>query len=188
IRELPSLGIECAYFYAFSIENWLRSSEEVSFLMKIAERMLEQDLEEFASYGARVRMIGDLSRVSPEIRELAKKAEERTKDNKKITIVFCFSYGGRDEIVAAAKKFAEDKDRDPLAGTNDFGKYLLTAGLPDPDLIIRTSGEQRLSGFLLWQAAYAELFFVDTFWPDFTKSYLEKIIEEYKARERRFGK
>lgn len=185
LRAYPELkkehGAHHYIFYAFSTENWKRSKEEVSALMELLSKGLSKIEEELQkiSEKPRIRFIGDLSSFSPHLQKEMAAIEERTKTGKG-TVVLALSYGGRDEIVRAAKTLTTISEE----SMNDA---LDTAGIPDPDMIIRTGGEKRLSNFLLWQAAYSELFFVDTLWPDFTKDALVSCIKEYNGRERRHG-
>jgi len=174
-------GIRHYIFYALSSENWNRAEEEVAGLLSLLRRALSEIEDEIARIdeAPAIRFIGDMSRFEESIQTRMKEIEERTKDNKG-TVALALSYGGRDEIVRAAqntKDFSEE----------GIGKALDTAGIPDPDIIIRTGGEKRLSNFLLWQAAYSELFFINIYWPDFTSDTLIDCVREYNVRERRHG-
>lgn len=179
-------GVKTVYFYAFSTENWNRAPEEVSYLMDLFAKSIKNELNDLKKDGVRLKFIGDLSRLAEPLRKAALALEEETKDNTNGTLVLCLSYGGRLEIVSAANKLLKD------GATSITEENLRTAmwsgDLPDPDLIIRTSGEQRLSNFLMYQAAYSELFFTETKWPDFSKEELLKIFDDYASRERRHGK
>jgi undecaprenyl diphosphate synthase len=176
-------GIKHVVVYAFSTENWSRTKEEVSYLMNIFESMARERLAKFADEGIAVRFIGQRERFSQTLQEAMRKAEEKSPANLRLTLWICVSYGGRAEIVQAAQATAKKGEitEESLSG------YLWTAGMPDPDLIIRTGGEQRLSNFLMWQSAYSELFFLKTYWPAFTKDDLGKVLAGYASRERRMG-
>ena len=185
-----SLGVEYLTVYAFSTENWKRSAEEISGIMRLLRRYLEEALADMEKNRVRFKFFGDLSRLSPELQEMCRNAESRSVDYD-VQVNFCLNYGGRDEIVHAVKGFladvsagkakAEDLNEQVLSG------YLYSAGVPDPELIIRPSGEQRTSNFLLWQSAYSEYVFMDVLWPDFSTEDLDRAIEEYHRRNRRFG-
>lgn len=177
IEAAGELGVEYLTMWAFSTENWGRAEEEVSGLMNLFRKALMTKVDKFISKGARLKIIGDMSKFSPDIQEGMKLAMKKSESNTKITVAFALNYGGRDEIRRAVQK-----------GWPDFEKYLDTAMMPDPDLIIRTGGEQRLSGFLMWSSPYSELYFTDTLFPDFDKTKLQAAIEEFEKRQRRFGK
>lgn len=191
IRGAGEIGIPMLTLFAFSTENWTRPADEVSDLMGLLRHYLRNELEELSRNGARLRVIGDRDRLARDIVSDISDAEARTHANSRIDVNICINYGARDEILRAARNLA----RQAVAGEitpeqideRRFESQLLTAGLPDPDLLVRTSGEQRISNFLLWQCAYAELVFVDTLWPDFGKEHLEKAIAEFRRRERRYG-
>ena len=191
IRGAGELGIPMLTLFAFSTENWTRPADEVSDLMGLLRHYLRNELEELSRNGARLRVIGARDRLARDIVSDISDAESRTHANSRIDVNICINYGARDEILRAARNLA----RQAVAGEitpeqideRRFETQLLTAGLPDPDLLVRTSGEQRISNFLLWQCAYAELVFVDTLWPDFGKEHLEKAIAEFRRRERRYG-
>ena len=181
------LGIEYLTVYAFSTENWKRSAEEVSAIMGLLKKYLEEAIEKMRRENVRIRVLGDLSPLSPELRALIDRVEAidetletRTQAN------LCVNYGGRDEIVRAVKAWEADPDRGELTEA-ELSKYLYTAGMPDPDLIIRPSGEERISNFLLWQSAYSEFYFTDVLWPDFTERDMDAAIEAYQKRDRRYG-
>ena len=178
-------GVPFVIAYAFSTENWKRVPEEVSYLLGLFRETLTTKLEELRREGFKVRCIGDLSRFSPELQELMHAAEEKTKSCTGPTLVLALSYGGRAEILQAAERVAQD-GRQKLSEA-DFSSYLWTHDIPDPDLIIRTGGEKRLSGFLTWQSVYSELFFIDTYLPDFSKQEFQAILAEFGTRERRMG-
>lgn len=184
------LGVEYLTVYAFSTENWKRSAEEISGIMRLLRRYLEEALADMDKNRVRFKFFGDLSKLSPELQALCHNAENRSSEYD-VQVNFCLNYGGRDEIIHAVKGFmadvaagkarAEDLNEQVLAG------YLYSAGVPDPELIIRPSGEQRTSNFLLWQSAYSEYVFMDVLWPDFSTGDLDRAIEEYHRRNRRFG-
>ncbi len=184
------LGVEYLTVYAFSTENWKRSAEEISGIMRLLRRYLEEALADMDKNRVRFKFFGDLSKLSPELQALCRNAENRSSEYD-VQVNFCLNYGGRDEIIHAVKGFmadvaagkarAEDLNEQVLAG------YLYSAGVPDPELIIRPSGEQRTSNFLLWQSAYSEYVFMDVLWPDFSTGDLDRAIEEYHRRNRRFG-
>lgn len=184
-------GLGYVTLYAFSTENWNRAKEEVGYLMALFEEALSFVLEEGIQNGGkdpenavRLKIIGQRERFSEKIQNLMSEAEERTKNFGGITAVLALSYGGRAEILQAVEKMQKEN---VSATEENFTNALWTSGIPDPDIIIRTGGEQRLSNFLAWQSVYSELFFPDVLWPDFTVVHLEKIFEEYYARERRHG-
>jgi undecaprenyl diphosphate synthase len=191
VRNAGELGIKVLTIYSFSTENWSRPKQEINDLMGLIKRFVREDLAELHQAGVRVLMIGDREGLDPEILKLVGDAEVLTRDNSKLTLAVAFNYGGRQEIARAAQHIAEEAaagkidPKDVDAGMLD--RHLDTAGLPDPDLIIRTSGEQRLSNFLLWQSAYAEFVVLPVHWPDFDRAALEQAIEEFRRRERRFG-
>ncbi|HVV93765.1 MAG TPA: isoprenyl transferase [Hyphomicrobiales bacterium] len=191
VRAAPELGIRTLTLYSFSQENWSRPPSEVSDLMNLLRGFVRQDLNELIRAGVRVRVVGEREGLVPDIRALIEESEAKTRLNDRLTLVVAFNYGGRQEIAAAARALAAEAAAgrlDPAAiGPEMLERHLLTAGLPDPDLIIRTSGEQRLSNFLLWQAAYAEFVFLPIFWPDFDRAALEGAIAAYRGRDRRFG-
>ncbi len=191
VRAAGDLGIGILTIFSFSSENWSRPPSEIRELMGLLRRFIRNDLADIHRNGVHVRVIGERDGLDPEIRRLLEEAEELTKDNDKLTLVVAFNYGGRQEIARAAQRLATEVAAGRLpasAVTADrLAVYLDAPDLPDPDLIIRTSGEQRLSNFLLWQAAYSELVFVPTYWPDFDRASLEGAIAEYCRRERRFG-
>ena len=191
VRAASDLGISWLTVYAFSSENWSRPKSEVSDLMGLLKIFIRRDLAELHQSGVRVRVIGEREGLSPDIRSLLEEAETLTQANRAMTLVIAFNYGGRDEIVRAARRIADAAARGELeseAVTPEiFASYLDTNGIPDPDLVIRTSGELRLSNFLPWQTAYSELVFLPCFWPDFTREHLIEAIGQYAGRERRFG-
>jgi len=191
VRAAGDLGIGTLTIFSFSAENWARPAAEVRDLMGLLRRFIRNDLAELHQSGVRVRVIGERDDLAPEILQLLEEAEKLTVNNDKLTLVVAFNYGARQEIARAAQRLATQvaEGRIPVGAitADAIGAHLDAPNLPDPDLIIRTSGEQRLSNFLLWQAAYSELVFVPTYWPDFDRSTLENAIAEYRRRERRFG-
>jgi len=185
------IGVQYLTVYAFSTENWKRSEEEVGGIMKLMKRYLEEALRDMEKNHVRMKIFGDLSRLSPELQTLCREAEERSRVFTDVQVNFCLNYGGRDELVYAAKQFArevaegkwqpEELTEDMLSG------YLYSAGVPDPELVIRPSGELRISNFLLWQSAYSEFVYMDVLWPDFSPKDLDEAIAQYHRRNRRFG-
>lgn len=185
VRCMRARGIQHLAVYLFSTENWNRESTEVAYLMDLFREVMKDELEALGKEGVRVRFVGQRERFSEDIQRLMNEVEKDTAHNSALTLWCCMSYGGRAEIVAAARAAVgagEEITEESLA------RHLWTAGMPDPDIIIRTSGEQRLSGFLTWQSVYSELFFIDTKWPDFSEETLDVILAEYAGRERRRGK
>jgi undecaprenyl diphosphate synthase len=192
IERAGELGVGYLTMWAFSTENWGRAEEEVAGLMNLFRKAIETKAGKFIKKGARLRVIGDMSRFSPDIQEGMKRVMRESEKNNKIAVTFALNYGGRDEILRAIKKMHEKiqnpKSKIQNLDTNYFASFIDTAGMPDPDLIIRTGGDYRLSGFLMWQAAYSELYFTETLFPDFTPEKFEEAIGEYQRRQRRFGK
>ena len=192
LEDCDDLGIKYLTVYAFSTENWARPFEEVQVIMNLFRDYLKSAVDKCNRNNVRCMVIGERSRLSPDIIESVNNLEEATKDNTGITFIVAINYGSRDEIIRAANKVAaEVKDGTVNPGEitpEMFEAHLDTAGIPDPDLLIRTSGEERLSNFLLWQLAYTEFYFTDTAWPDFNKDELIKAIEKYSSRDRRYGK
>ncbi len=191
VRGAGELGIPVLTLFAFSTENWTRPADEVSDLMGLLRHYLRNELEELHKNGARLRVIGDRERLATDIVRDIADAENLTRSNSRIDVNICINYGSRDEILRATRSLARKAAIGELEAdhidANLFERELLTAGVPDPDLLIRTSGEQRISNFLLWQCAYSELVFVDTLWPDFGKDDLERAVDEFRRRERRYG-
>ena len=184
-----NLGLEYLTVYAFSTENWKRPPEEVAAIMTLLEKYLLEAIEKMEKEGIRLFIMGDMAPLSPRLRELAELTAEISKKLEGFQVNLCLNYGGRDEIVRAVRKYAQDYKSGLVGGLDEegFGRYLYSAGIPDPDLIIRPSGELRLSNFLIWQSAYSELYFTDVLWPDFSEAELDRAIEAYSRRERRFG-
>jgi undecaprenyl diphosphate synthase len=191
VRAAGEMGIRCLTIFSFSSENWQRPASEVRDLMGLLRLFIRKDLAELHGNGVRVRVIGERDGLDPDIRRLLEEAEELTRPNTNLLLVVAFNYGARDEIARAVQRIAADVASGavkPDAITEEMiGQHLDAPDIADPDLIIRTSGEQRLSNFLLWQAAYSELVFTPVYWPDFDRAALEAAIEEYRRRERRFG-
>ena len=186
-----SIGVKYLTVYAFSTENWKRSQEEVSGIMLLLERYLKEALADMEKNRVSFHFFGDLSRLSPKLRKLCEDTQRRSSDYHEVRVNFCLNYGGRDEIVRAAKAFAADvaagkKTADSLTEL-EFANYLDSTGVPDPELVIRPSGEMRTSNFLPWQTAYSEFVFMDVLWPDFGPDDLDAAIAEYYRRNRRFG-
>ena len=191
VRCACDIGIEALTLYAFSSENWKRPAMEVGALMGLFRLYFRNDMNEVIDRGAKVRIIGSRTRVEPDIRGMIEDAERRTTQNTGLNLTFAFDYGGQEEIAAAARELAraaKEGRLDPETITPELvSSRLFTHGLPEPDLVIRTSGERRLSNFLLWQSAYAELLFVDTLWPDFGREQFMDALKQFTQRERRFG-
>lgn len=189
--ECQDMGIRYLTIYAFSSENWNRPQTEVSDLMQLLRFYLEKELRTLIKHGIRLKVIGDLSQVEPAIRKQIEKAEQRTTENDRFQLTVALSYGARNEILQAVQAIASAVQRGEFEAadvTEDtISQHLYTAELPDPDLLIRTGGEQRLSNFLLWQQAYTELFFTPVFWPDFSIEHFKTALDEYAKRERRYG-
>lgn len=192
IRACRDYGVEILTLYAFSIENWNRPRGEVSELMRLLEEYLDSEIQEVMEHGARVRTIGRVDRLPPSTRRAVMGAIERTAENTGMQLVFALSYGGRAEIVDAARRLARDAELGKIdpEGLDEktFAEYLYAPDLPDPDLLIRTGAEQRVSNFLLWQIAYSELHMSDRMWPEFRRAEFEAAILDYQRRERRFGR
>jgi undecaprenyl diphosphate synthase len=188
LKACGSCGVEVLTIYAFSTENWGRPSAEVHGLMRLLEQALTEQLAELHAEGVQIRHSGSLERVSESLSKAIQEALELTKDNQRIILNVAFNYGGRAEIMNAVRRIIADGVAAEEVNEDLFTRYLHTAGLPDPDLIIRTAGEMRLSNFLIWQGAYAEYYSTPTYWPDFDQEELRKALEAYAARERRFGR
>ena len=185
-----TLGVRYLTVYAFSTENWKRSEDEIMGIMRLLRRYLEEALRDMEKNRVAFRFFGDLSRLSPALQKMCRDAEARSKDYD-VQVNFCLNYGGRDEIVRAARNFAQDVAEGKYMAdqlTEELmSSYLYSAGVPDPELIIRPSGEMRISNFLLWQSAYSEYVVMDVLWPDFSPQHLDQAIEEFHRRNRRFG-
>lgn len=191
VRACPENGVKYLTIFAFSTENWKRTQAEVAGLMKLFERYLTREADELIAMGARLRFIGDRTRLRPVLVRLMDDLEASTAHNARVHLTVAINYGGRDEVTRAARRMARDVASGALApdavDAERLAGYLDTRFLPDPDLVIRTSGEARISNFLLWQSAYAEYEFVDTLWPDFTPAEFSRILSQFAGRERRFG-
>jgi undecaprenyl diphosphate synthase len=191
IKAAREAGIEILTLYTFSTENWKRPKKEVDSLMKLLESYLDSEAEKIAKKDIKIKAIGRIEGLPESVRRKISALEEKTKNNKSLLLNLALNYGGRPEITDAAKKIAEDVKKKKLSpedvSEEVFEKYLYTKGIPDPDLLIRTSGEMRLSNFLLWQLSYTEIYVTDTLWPDFRKKDLDKAITEFQKRERRYG-
>lgn len=187
VEDASDIGIQCLTLYSFSTENWTRPKAEVAALMSLLKEYIHSDLDRLKKEGVRIRILGRREGLSADILTLIDKAVSETSENSRFFLNIAFNYGGRDEILRGIKKaILEGVDPQTLSEAN-FGQYLDTAGLPDPDLVIRTSGERRISNYLLWQAAYAEFVFSDVLWPDFRKKHLLEALNEFRTRNRRFG-
>lgn len=191
VRAAIDLGIPYLTLYSFSSENWSRPAEEIDDLMGLMKRFIRRDLAELHQANVKIRVIGERSNVDPELMTLIEEACELTRDNQALTLVIAFNYGARAEIAKAARKLAEAVAAGRMTSDQITAEALSdaldTAGIPDPDLLVRTSGEMRVSNFLLWQIAYTEFVFLDAYWPEFGRELLEEAIARFRARERRFG-
>ena len=184
------IGVDYLTVYAFSTENWKRSDDEVGAIMRLLNKYLHEAIDTMERDGMKMRIFGDVTGLSPELQALAHRTDEIADRIDGFQANICLNYGGRDEIVQAARRYARDLAEGRAEGElteEKFGSYLYSAGVPDPDLLIRPGGEQRLSNFLLWQCAYAEFYFTDVLWPDFTPEELDKAIEVFRSRDRRYG-
>jgi undecaprenyl diphosphate synthase len=191
VRAAIELGIPYLTLYSFSSENWTRPADEIDDLMGLMKRFIRGDLAELHKAGVKIHIIGERAKVDPELMALIDEARELTRNNTALTLVIAFNYGARAEIARAARKLAEDAAagliRPDDITVEALDSALDTAGIPDPDLLVRTSGEMRLSNFLLWQCAYTEFVFLDAYWPDFGRELLEEALARFRARDRRFG-
>ncbi len=187
IEACIEFGVQYLTIYAFSTENWGRPPDEVQGLMKLIEHVIDSELEQLHDQGVQLRHIGRLDRLKPGLRKKVLHAIEYTRNNSTLVLCVAFNYGGRDEIMCAIQRMIEDGVRADEVNEALVTRYLFTAGVPDPDLIIRTSGELRGSNFLIWQGAYSEWYFPATYWPDFDKEELRRAIQEFNRRERRYG-
>ena len=192
VRHAGERSIEVLTLFAFSKENWHRPQSEVAELMALLRRYIRADLKELVEAGVRIRVIGERADLDEDILATIEDAEARTRTNDRMALVLAFNYGGRDEIVRAARRAVEAAARGEVTADDldeaTFAAYLDTSAIPDPDLVIRTSGEKRVSNFLLWQSAYAEYTFPDALWPDFDEKHFDVALEDYASRQRRFGK
>jgi undecaprenyl diphosphate synthase len=191
VRAAGEIGIGILTIFAFSSENWTRPKSEIRDLLGLLRLFIRNDLADLKRNNVRVRVIGERETLAPDVRRLLEEAEEITRDNDGMTLVVAFNYGARQEIARAAQRLADEVAAGRMSSSDisaeRLSQFMDMPDLPDPDLIIRTSGEQRLSNFLLWQSAYSELVFVPTFWPDFDRAALEQAVSEFARRERRFG-
>lgn len=191
VRTCREIGIKYLTLFAFSVENWGRPANEIEALMSLLEEYLTKEIAQLHKQGIKLTTIGDIDKLWPSVREKLIAAKQMTAKNDQMVLNIALSYGGRDEIISAVKKIVEDSQSGKIntddINKDNFGKYLDTEGIPDPDLLIRTSGEYRISNFLLWQMAYTELYFTKVLWPDFEKEDIYKAIASYQKRERRFG-
>jgi len=191
IKSAAAMGISYLTLFGFSSENWKRPETEIKDLMGLLRYYLDKEVKELHAEGIRFQVIGNRGRLAPDIQDLIERAEALTRNNTRMTLTIALSYGSRAEITEAVRRIADEVRAGTLnPDTLDedvFQRHLYTAGIPDPDLLIRTSGEKRISNFLLWQLAYSELVFIDTLWPEFTSEDLEKAVSEYQGRERRYG-
>ena len=191
VESCPDLGIKYLTIFAFSTENWKRTKLEVSGLMKLFKKYIYRETQPLVEAGVRVRFIGDRLRLQPSLVNLMDQLEQLTQNNSAVNLTIAINYGARDEVTRAAKRMAKDVLNGDLSvesiNEETLPKYLDTHVLPDPGLVIRTSGEARISNFLLWQSAYAEYEFIDTLWPDFTKEIFSNLVTQFGSRERRFG-
>jgi len=187
IRAAGELGVKYLTFYAFSTENWSRPEDEVKGLMHLLSEFIDRETMELHKEGAHMLHIGHLTGLGPMLEEKVRKAINLTKDNTRITVILAFNYGGRDEIITAIRKMLADGVKPEQVDQDFVSSQMFTAGIPDPDLVIRTSGEKRTSNFLVWQSVYSEWAFPDVLWPDFDENSLYEVLAEYGKRDRRFG-
>lgn len=178
--------IQVMSLYAFSTENWKRPQDEIQHLFEYLEEFFHREIDHLMRDGVKVRTMGDLSRLPKRTQDVIQEAKEKTKNNQNYVFNICLNYGGRDEIIRAIRKYSADENKEELT-EETFSHYLDSAGLPDVDLLIRTSGEQRISNFMLWELAYAEMVFTKTCWPDFKRKQFISCLEEYQSRDRRYG-
>lgn len=188
IEAFVRSGVEYLSLYAFSTENWQRPDDEVSALISILQDAIASEVDELHAQGVQIRHLGSLDRLSPRLREAIERSIDLTRENTRLTLCVAFNYGGRAEILDAVRRIVSDAVQVDKIDDGLFADYLYTSGVPDPDLIIRTAGEMRLSNFLIWQAAYAEYYTTDVCWPDFDSSEVDRALEVYRRRKRRFGR
>lgn len=188
LRACNDFGIEYLTVYAFSTENWKRTQEEVNFLMDLISVTLSNELEEMHKENVQIHFIGDLTRLSDKLQKTLQNATDKTKNNDGVKLQIAINYGARDELVNAVKQIVKSDINAEDITAETISKYLYTSNIPDPDLLIRTGGEKRISNYLLWQIAYSEVIIFDTYWPDFGKQELNNAIEEFVKRQRRYGK
>ena len=188
VRACGERGIEYLTLFAFSSENWRRPAEEVALLMKLFKSALEEEVEKLHANGVRLKVVGDIERFGPKIRELVARGEALTAGNRKLTLTVAANYGGRWDILQALTRLVRERPELREVDEQSLAPHLAMSYAPEPDLFIRTGGEQRISNFLLWQLAYTELYFTETLWPDFDGEALDEAIASYRRRERRFGR
>ncbi|HJV82672.1 polyprenyl diphosphate synthase [Noviherbaspirillum sp.] len=188
VEACVARGVEYLTFFAFSSENWRRPADEVSLLMRLFVTALEREVSKMHANGIRLKVVGDLSRFDAKLQKLIADAQRRTAENRRLTVTICANYGGRWDIMQAVNKMIAAHPGTTEFTEEQLGPYLSMAYAPEPDLFIRTGGEERISNFLLWQLAYTEFYFTETFWPDFDAAALDRAIESYQQRERRFGR
>ena len=188
LRACADRGVEYLTLFAFSSENWRRPPEEVALLMKLFRNALEREVDELHASGVRLKVVGDTRRFDPKLRKLIEHGEELTAQNRRVTLTIAANYGGRWDILQAMSRLLKDKPSLEQIDEELLAPYLAMSYAPEPDLFIRTGGEQRISNFLLWQLAYSELYFTDTLWPDFDAAALDAAIASFRGRERRFGR
>lgn len=188
LRAAVEFNVEILTIYAFSTENWSRPRQEVQLLMRILEMVIDRELAELNRQGVQIRHIGEIDGINPRLAKKVRQACERTRNNNKLILNVAFNYGGRDEIVHAIQHIIASGVHAEAVTEDMVSQHMYTAGLPDPDLIIRTSGEYRLSNFLIWQGSYAEYYYTDVYWPDFGRDEFRAALDEYSRRRRRFGK
>lgn len=188
LRACKDFGVKYLTVYAFSTENWNRKQEEVDFLMDLVAVTLKNELDEMHKEGVQIHFIGDLTRLSEKLQKVTANAVETTKNNTGVVLQIALNYGARDEITHAVRKIVQDNVPSDKITPELISDYLYTKGVPDPDILVRTGGEKRISNYLLWQIAYSEIIIRDEFWPEFNKNLLKMCIEEFKMRQRRYGK
>ena len=187
IERFNDHGVQYLSLYAFSTENWNRPAPEVQALLRLLGRFIKREIDNFQKNGIRLQHLGHLETLPPGLQRQVKEAVDLTRDNTKLTLNICFNYGGRDDIVVALQRIIEVGIPAEEVTEELISRYLYSAGTPDPDLVIRTAGEQRVSNFMLWQSAYAEFYFTDTYWPDFGREDIDLALSEYGRRKRKFG-
>ncbi len=187
IERFSDHGVQYLTLYAFSTENWNRPQTEVRALIRLLGRFIKRELDNFQKNNIQLRHLGHLESLPPALQRQVRDAVELTKDNTRLTLSICFSYGGRDDLLVAVQRIIQEETPASDLTEETISAHLFTAGMPDPDLIIRTAGEQRLSNFLIWQSAYAELYFTDAYWPDFGREDVDMALAEYGRRKRKFG-
>lgn len=188
VRACDEFGIKYLTVYAFSTENWKRSKEEVDFLMNLVAVTLKNELDDMHKEGVKISFIGDSSRLSDKLQKVTADAQKKTKNNNGVNLQIALNYGSRDELVHAVRKIINDGIKSKDIDEKVISEHLYTNNIPDPDILIRTGGEKRISNFLLWQIAYSEVIVVDEYWPEFDRCSLSKCIEEFERRQRRYGK